>query len=367
MGWKFLDDSKSANKKYREDMMLLINSWWAHFQNKRKAIESFLDGRAQLDIEDFMTDYLQSIDENFMWEYGTEPDGRYQLVITPETERHLRPLVETIIESAPKLSNWSFYAYRQPHGLVDTAELVKDHTGVLLDAIKFAADADEDNLINIIYKYEGAKGAEALGDAVFMATEYLLGEEILDRWVGDMDFSDEATKGASLKPISELPNTIASLIEKIKKSMPDKPLATMRGSLKPQEITVEPEDELDETERFDMVAASTLVPKVWQAAHSGSAFDSCRFSKHNEKFCYLKLEGITTAAKLTELEGKINEVLAKESLGCTIGSARGQRNGYIDLCLTDPAKAIAALKSVPQTECRLKFFDADWANESISL
>jgi hypothetical protein len=92
MTWKFLDDSKSSNKKYREEMMVLINSWWAHFQNKRKNIEAFLYGRAHMDLEDFMADSLQSIDENLMWEYGTEPGGgKYQLVITPETERHLRP------------------------------------------------------------------------------------------------------------------------------------------------------------------------------------------------------------------------------------------------------------------------------------
>jgi hypothetical protein len=364
MSWKFLDDSKSANKKYREEMMQLINSWWAHFQNKRKAIEAFLDERSQLDIEDFMSDYLQSIDENLMWEFGTESGGsRYQLVITPETERHLRPLVESIIESAPKLSNWSFYPYRQPHSLADTAELVRDHTGISLDELTFHAAPDDDHLINLTFKYTGTKVQEIVGDAVFMACEYLLGEEVLDKWVGDIDFAEEK----KMQPMSDLPNTMVSLIEKIKKSMPDKPLAVVRGSLKPQEITVEPEEELDETDRFDMLAARTLVPKVWQAAHGGNAFDSCRFSKHNEKFCYLKLEGITAAEKIAELENKINEVLTKEALGCTIGSARGQRHGYIDLCLTDPAKAIPLLKSVSQTQAHLRFFDADWTNESVTI
>jgi hypothetical protein len=364
MAWKFLDESTHANKKYREEMMELINSWWAHFQNKRKAIEGFLNGRGHVDIEDFMADCLQNIDENLMWEFGTESGGeRYQLVITPETERHLRPLVETIIASAPKLTNWSFYGYRQPHGFEDTAELVKDHTGVDTSAISFKATLTEDHLIELLFDYKGQKGAESLGDAVFMATEYLLGEEVLDRWIGEMEVNDTGASGPFIS-MSELPNTVADLIKNIQKSLPDKPLAAIRGTLKPQEITVE--DEPEDDEERDVIWARTLHPKVWQAAHGESAFDSCRFSRHNERFCYLKIEGFTAEEKLNELENRINDALSNQSLGCTLGLARGARFGYIDLCLVDPAKAIPVLKGM-ESKCHLEFFDADWASESIPL
>jgi hypothetical protein len=371
MAWKFLDDSKSSNKKYREEMMVLINSWWAHFQNKRKNIEAFLDGRAQMDLEDFMADSLQSIDENLMWEYGTEPGGgKYQLVITPETERHLRPLVETIVATAPKLNNWSFYAYRQPHGFEDTAELVQETTGISLDTLSFAATSDEEHLINLLFKYSGEKGPEAQSDAVFMTVEYLLGEEILDRWIGDMDFAEASSK-AKFKPMSDLPNTVFEMIEAIKKKMPEKPLAALRDSFKIEQFKLEPEDDEDHSERFEMRAAHTRLPHIWQAAHSGSPFDSCRFSRHNEKFCYLKLEGLTDGAKLSALESSINEALAKTGSGCTIGTGHGNRFGYIDLALSDPAKAIAALKEICERECPqhswLQFFDSDWTSEWIPM
>jgi len=367
MAWKFLDESKSSNKKYREEMMQLINSWWAHFQNKRKNIEAYLDGRANMDLEEFMTDSLQSIDEHLMWEYGTEPDGRYQLVITPETERHLRPLVESIVAAAPKMDKWSFYAYRQPHGVEDTADLVRDNSGVALDAVAFAADIDADNLINITFGYNGDRSREAVEDAIFMATEYLLGEEMLDRWIGDM----VVTEVKSAKPMTEFPNAIHSLIEKIKKKLPAKPLHQLRSTLKTQNIQVEPEEDEDHTERFDMVSARTLIPEMWQAAHNGAAFDSCRFSRHGERFCYLKLEGMTQPDKLQALEEKVNDALTKDGLGCTTGSAHGNRFGYIDLCLADPMKAIAVLKQICESDCPqhswLQFFDADWESEWLPL
>lgn len=363
MAWKFLDETKSSNKKYREEMMHLINSWWGHFQNKRKNIEAYLDGRGHLELEDFMADSLQSIEENLMWEFGTESGaGHYQLVITPETERHLRPLVETIIAAAPKLANWTFYAYRQPHGVEQTRELVNDDTGIPLDDLSFSAASDDEHLINLKFSYRGAQSKESVADAVFMATEYLLGEEILDRWIGNMDIVDS---GPELTQMPELPNTVTDLISRIQKSLPDQPLCTIRSTLKAQEITVEPHD--DEEDETDIVWARTLQPKVWQAAHGESAFDSCRFSRHNEKFCYLKLDGVTVQEKLSELENRINEALNKEALGCTLGTARGQRFGYIDLCLTDPAKAIPVLKDLAQAKSHLQFFDTDWSDESVAL
>lgn len=343
--------------------MHLINSWWGHFQNRRKNIEAYLDGRAHMDLEDFMADSLQSVDENLMWEFGTESGGgHYQLVITPETERHLRPLVESIIAAAPKLANWTFYAYRQPHGLEQTGELVQSDTGIPLEDLSFNATSDDEHLINLKYSYRGTKSKETVADAVFMATEYLLGEEILDRWIGDMEILDSESE---LTKIHELPNTVADLISRIKNSLPDKPLCTIRSTLNAQEITVEPHD--DEDDETDVVWARTLQPKVWRAAHGDATFDSCRFSRHNEKFCYLKLDGVTVREKLNELENRINEALNKESLGCTLGTAHGQHSGYIDLCLTDPAKAIPLLKTLAQAKSHLQFFDADWSDESIAL
>lgn len=364
MAWKFLDASKPANRKYRDELTKNINSWWAHFQNKRKNIEAHLEERAHWDLEDFMADSLQVIDENLMWEFGLEADGGHHLVITPETERYLRPLVDTIIASAPKISGWHFYSYRQPHGYEETAQLVAETTRLMLENLTFTAEAGEENLIDLHFKYSEDKAPEVLGDAVFMACEYLLGEELLDRWIGDMNFTDSG-KGKYLA-MTELPNTVAKLIEKAKASMPDKPLAAIRDSLKVSEFTAEPEEGDDSTERFDMTSAKTRIPEIWQAAHGGSAFDSCRFSKHGEKFCYLKFDGLTDPKKIEAIEESVNKALIEANLGCTTGSAVGTGHGYVDLCLSDPDKAIPILRQTAQSGW-LQFFDSDLSGEWVGL
>ncbi len=371
MAWKFLDSAKPASERYRGEMKHSIDAWWAHFQNKRKNIESMLDGKTKWDLEEFMAESLQSIDESLMWEFGTELDNKYQLVITPETERYLRPLVESIIESAPKISTWSFFGYRQPHGTEETAEIVVEQTGIKLADLRFDARMDEEHLIDVRFAHVQPKSKESLADAVFMASEYLIGEEILDRWIGDMEIDAENT--TDFKPLSELPNKIASLIAQTQATMPEQHLYNVRDSLAVTAFTAEPTEEDDDTtERFDMVSAQTRLKQVWQAAHSGSPFDSCRFSKHGEKFCYLKLQGLTDSAKIDSLESAINKALGEKKLGCTTGSAVGKGHGYIDLCLQDVQQAIPLLRKVCETEAKstrgwLQFFDADWASEWVAI
>lgn len=367
MSWKFLDDTVHANQKHRAEKMELINSWWAHFQNSRKPIEAQLDGRGHFDLENFMRDHLQGIDDSFMWEFDSRGDGKYELVVTPETERHLRPVVESLIEAAPKLDHWKFYAYRQPHGVEDTTELVNETTGVSLNKITFSAAVDDDNLINLSFRYAGDKGAEALADAVFMATEYLLGEEMLDRWIGDMDIGELNEKG-DFKPISEMPNRIAALIDEIKKTMPDQPMAQHKASLKAQKMELDNDSDAEDDElEFDITNASTCHPKVWQTAHSGSPFDSCRFSKHGETFGYIKFDGLNSPDKLEELEKTIDESLIKENAGCTIAYNYGISTGYVDVALADAKNGIKALKALKLPKAHLYFFDSDWYNEAVAL
>lgn len=369
MAWKFLDVAKPANKRYREEMLQSINAWWAHFQNKRKNIEAWLEGRASWDLEGFMADHLQTIDERLMWEYGIQPSGGFSLVVTPEDERHLRPLVEAIVAAAPKIATWTFHAYRQPHGWNDTVDIVKDQTGIDPGTISFKAERDEENLINLTFKASAPLSDEILGDVVFMSCEYLLGEEVLDRWIGEMNFADD---GSNLKPMSDLANTVAAMIDETRSTMPDRQLATIRDKLDGRDFKAVPQDDSDLTERFDMVEAHTRIPKIWQSAHSDAPFDSCRFSKNDERFCYLKFEGITDKSKLEALESQIHEALMHAGVGCTTGSAIGKQHGYVDVCLSNLDIAIAVLRETCRsagcpTNSWLQFFDADWAAEWIAI
>jgi hypothetical protein len=60
----------------------------------REHLESFFDNHAEWDLAGWMQQHLQGIDSRLMWEYGPGANRGHRLIITPEGEHHLRPLVQ---------------------------------------------------------------------------------------------------------------------------------------------------------------------------------------------------------------------------------------------------------------------------------
>src|SRR5262249_22159803 len=145
-------------------------------------------GRKQWDLPAWVQKHLQAINKHLMWEFGRQRDGRY-LVITPEAKRHLRPLVETILERAPRLDGWTFHAHRQPETPDMTSESVRAKTGRDLFLSGVSARIGELHRIDLTYRAPTDSGT-AMRQA-FATTESLLGEETLDQWTGIIDVARE--------------------------------------------------------------------------------------------------------------------------------------------------------------------------------
>ena len=384
MVWKFLDTTKEPNARLHAEMSERIADWWKEFAEKKSDIEKFLRSELDWNIDEWMTTALQVVDEEIMWEFGAEISGDYQLIITPESERQLRPLVNSIIEQAPQIASWRFYAYRQPQNFSDTEDIVLDRTGIKISDMKAIVQAGDGNLVDVLFVSSNFKPAkeETFTHAAFLTTEYSLGEEILDNWIGavqvvsptdpivsDLDAEDYAN-------LMDLPNLALREINNIRAELPAKQIYQLKESLQRADFSLEPEKSDDYAERLDMVAASTLLPEMWKSAHSGFPFDSVRFSRHGERFCYLKMDGqdsyANSAQSRDRLAKTLDEKLAEANLGCTIGGAGGLRYSYIDLCLTDVESSLPVIRKVMQYEHMpnrswLLFFDADWSDEWVGI
>jgi hypothetical protein len=121
-----------------------------------------------------------------------------------------------------------------------------------------------------------------------------------------------------------------------------------------------------------MMAASSIIPDIWKAAHGDGGFDSARFSKHGERFCYLKMEGKDSYANSPQsrdrLAKTLDERLISHQLGCTTGGASGLKYSYIDLALTNVEESLPVLREALQYEHMperswLLFFDVEWNRE----
>ena len=76
-----------------------IDAWWKAFAAKTGDLDDLFASGLQWDLPAWMHEHLDAINPHLMWEFGPAVSGEgHRLVITPEAERHLRPMVDTILE-----------------------------------------------------------------------------------------------------------------------------------------------------------------------------------------------------------------------------------------------------------------------------
>ena len=197
-----------------------IGRWWSCFQEKAPALGRLFNAEEEWDLPEWMQRNLQAISPHLMWEFGPAANGAgHRLVITPEYRRDLRPLVARILDRAPGLDGWEFYAYRLPEDFEDALRTVEARAGGDISDVSFALRPTEFNTIDITFYSEGYRTAESLqagrGDA-FAAVEALLGEEVLDRWIGIIEAEFLGDRPQDLRPIRKLRPAVSARIAKIR-------------------------------------------------------------------------------------------------------------------------------------------------------
>jgi hypothetical protein len=403
MRWLFRDEKNTGETQTFEETLQRIDAWWQAFEMQSKNLEALFAGSAKWDLPEWMAENLQSIDERLMWEYGPAVNGSgHRLVITPESARELRPLTATIIERAPRLSDWEFFPYRLPEDLESAQATVEGRTGGSLDGLVVDARIGEHSLINLTFRSPRTRSADdqqALNDA-FVATETLLGEELLDKWVGVIEVAplrhsggflglfgkakrqptDERFQANSGIRLGQLKEVVDSLVVCLRDQLPSQ---VPTQSIDPDEkaqwscIELKPQEAVDYPDRTDLIAALTLNPTLWMAAHCGRPFSSERFSRSGEVFVYVKIdrddgpEGPQFSDR-DEIETAINKALASDSLGGVCGGGTGIRYSYSDLVLTDLDRGIASVRKVLRNggvpkRSWILFFDANLCGEWVGV
>jgi hypothetical protein len=93
-----------------------IDRWWAEFVCRADSIDRYFQrADADFDLVVFMRDGLNRTFPELGWEFGAAVNkAGHRLVIAPESERTLRPMVRTLLARAPNLPRWEFYERRLP-------------------------------------------------------------------------------------------------------------------------------------------------------------------------------------------------------------------------------------------------------------
>jgi len=371
MRWKFPHPSENAPRGLA---LGRIEAWWTAFAAAAPRLEAFFRRRDAWDLAAWMREHLGGIDERIMWEFGpsTLGDDGHRLVLTPEGEHRLRPLVEAVLARAPALEGWEFHAHRLAERLPTALQAVAERTSIDFTGWTAHAALSDEGLVDIVFMppASGSVGATARAAALVLV-ETLVGEEITDVWIGAVEIGER--EGGS--PLSRLAPEVLALVEARRALVPDRPYWQRAADASWALLRLAPKAAagIDFPGQQDMLVAKTVDFALWRA----QPFHSRRFSRSGEIMCTLKIDGAEglTADGLGDkaaIEDAIAATLGPRQLGVQVGGGTGLRYSYVDLALTDVMPAMEALRPVlragklPQRTW-LQFFDADLADEWLPL
>jgi hypothetical protein len=376
--WRFPDPNDVPETERRMALQLAMDRWWQQFGKAVPQLLATFSHQAEFDVAEFMEQHLGPVDSRLMWEYGPPfRGGEHRLVITPESDRQLRPLLGVLLSRAPALPGWEFYPYRLPESWSEAIATVEARTEVEISSFRVRATRGEFNFVDLKWSFPPGTEAEDMHYVAFVASEALLGEEVVETWIGDIGIEERAEPAAALdaEDPESLPVRVQAVLAEIEQSLPaDAQSSTEMGFV----YELEPEAGEDYPERLDLIVGTTHgLPELWQAAHSDFAFSSRRFSKVGETFCYVKMDGVDDVnhgdvEARAKIEEALDALLRPSGLGSVIGGGTGRRYSYIDLALRhldhglSEVQAALQRAAVPERSWLL-FFDAHLADEWIGI
>lgn len=391
MRWRYHDPKNSQEAAERARVIEQIDSWWREFEKKQGDISALFQRKAEWDLAGWMEQHLQGIDKDIMWEFGPPVlKSGHRLVMTPESYHGLRPLVREILSRAPELDNWEFFGYRLAESLEMAKHSVEGRTGRDLSDFQVKVSKDEHNRIDLTYTAPSIRRIDDTDSlhAAFVATESLLGEDCLNRWIGVIEavptpkekwslFSRNTRKTTQFYGLDRLHDTVHALIGAIHDQLPQAPHYEWVEEAKWTLWEFRPEASDDYFDQADLIVAKSPNPAQWTAVHGGGYFYSGRFTSTHETFCYLKIDGAEGLGEAgfqdkSEIEDSLDEALKPAKLGCQIGGGTGLRYSYIELALTDIDRSIPVIRKLLQEgnlpkRSWILFHDTDLSAEWVGI
>jgi hypothetical protein len=212
-----------------------------------------------------------------------------------------------------------------------------------------------------------------------VATETLMGEYVLDTWIGGIGVADgqPSQPGQRPLPMERAQATVGALVRSIQDQLPQAKMHDLSAGSDWANIELSPEPADDYAGRSDLLVASTQSVELFRAAHCGMIFTSSCHSRFGEQFCYLKLDGKDVPRERfvefrSQFEDQLDPALTQAGVGCCIGGGSGLRYSYIDLALTDVNAAIPIIRQVLASKRAplrswLMFFDDELSHEWVGI
>ena len=315
-----------------------VERFWNWYQEIADRFYQTIDaGRC----EDLTDEIVKEVDELFpglAWVFGPGPSnvGGHSFTLSGEGVRHKQFLTEYWLEQAPEIEGWTFFASRQPAELSSEGGFRIGDAVFSIGDMRFAEEVDEEQEVIHVQLFHPL--FESLDENTRLRISFLLLDEALgeygtEQWIGAIETVTSAPEGS--RSFLQLRDVVHDLEIKYRWT---KIPPTQSGAV----YQLEPSDDRGIYPRHDVVLGSTMhigLIEEYVGAEgdyenpipdTGADFVYLEFSSSN-------LPSGSEAAFRGEIEDAINERLAEEKLGHSIGGAFGRENSYIDFLIMDPA------------------------------
>lgn len=362
MRWLFTDPQNPEEAAYVQRTLAAMDAWWQAFQQSAPRIAACASGSQDWDLDAFFEQWLLPIDRRLVWELlpgiagSSGASQGHRLVVTTEGDRRLRPLLQTLWQRAPSLPDWQFLIYRPAEMVEQAIRWVWNRAGVDVTGALVEVRPAPGRKIDLHYFFPNLAHRAAPGNTelAWLITEGILGEQVLDAWVGQIAAIEPARAGQfQLLPLAHAQAVVAAMIRNYQHQLPVQPMAERVRQAAPCPVTLPPPPPApDYPEWSDLVQASTRDPDLFQAIHSAQPFTSACHSRHGEVFSYLKIEKpemasdvlVPVARSTAELAMLCDAALRQAGVGCVWGEGSGLRYQYLELALTDAMAAVTPLR-----------------------
>lgn len=377
MRWLYPDPNDHEENASRLAVESRIARWWTAFAEHATEIRESFSDDSDFDIPAFMREHLEQVDQRLGWEFGPALEGDDErLVITPEHRLYLRPLADAIIARAPKIDGFELYHARPAESPDVALAAVEAETERELGRCKVSTAVDEMNRVTLKFFMPDALDRELGAVQAAIAAESLLGEEAFARWTGRIEVVDRE-EGSNWVPLEELKRHVFAEVANIDATLRETPLVMNVDRLQWSLWRLSPPQKDEYPRQQDLIMGSSALDSMSACAQLGQNFDSRRYSRVGETFCFLKFdgEGRKIAARMEErkqVEKAVNEALIEAKLGVVVGTGTGKKYSYLDLALTDVRQAMPVIiehmrASAVAERSWLLFHDAHLADEWVGI
>ena len=170
--------------------------FWAWWSTARDRIARAIEEQTLPAVVDEISRNVHALDSRLAWELGKGATAQHALVVTPEGNPEIRPLALRWADSAPPAdATWEYHPSRQAGPL---GTLGIDGRDVALGDFRAIAgwDANRERL-DVRLWHPALVGAplQARYQVAYLFLDNLLGEDAVERWVGEIEILDLETGG----------------------------------------------------------------------------------------------------------------------------------------------------------------------------